>query len=523
MHGVRALRPLSPSVWASAFAGDPDLDFLLYLVDAGVHVLPVDRLPGAFVVPNHSSFVEKLSLAAPILREELDHAILVPAPAGCVSRFVHPMGTVPKGAGVRIIQDLSSPFGASINAEQRHWHRSWMSADSIMAMLQPGDYIAKTDISAYYRQLPVHPLHWPLLALQFEDMHVWDTRLPFGLRTAPEIADRVTAALVRRAAGVGCIARLAAVVDDFTVFHQDAGTCARDWRWLMGDMTSLGFPVHPSKSEGPAQEQKVLGIVWNSVAMTASLDATKLAQLKEKLAKFVGAKKCTKRELQSVLGHLYYASRVVFAGRVFTFHLAQLLRQSHARLPHHRIYLNAAAKSDLRWWLAHVDMCNGQQALLPAKPVCWRSFQTDASLTGGPGGQPCIGIWLEGAYVSLSRVQLLAMFSDVPCLGADINIWEFYCVVVACRLFGDYMSGQHWRVRTDNSSCEAWIMRGVRSSPLVAGWLRELMSLSLHLGFRLTAKHIAGALNVVADALSRCEWATFHTYLLHHKCTFSAS
>ena len=74
------------------------------------------------------------------------------------------------------------------------------------------------------------------------------------------------------------------------------------------------------------------------------------------------------------------------------------------------------------------------------------------------------------------------------------------------------MAGQHWRVRTDNVSCEAWIMRGVRQQPAVGEWLQELMSLSLVKQFRLTAKHIAGARNVVADALSRCHWDAFMEY-----------
>jgi hypothetical protein len=200
--------------------------------------------------------------------------------------------------------------------------------------------------------------------------------------------------------------------------------------------------------------------------------------------------------------------------------LAQLLRKAHRLKPHHRIYLNAGAKQDLQWWLDHVDACNGKQAILPAKPVLWRSFQTDASLTGGPGGQPCIGVWLDGAYFSLSHQRLCELFDDVPSASDNINIWEFYCVVVVCRLFGDYMAGKHWRVRTDNVSCEAWIMRGVRRLPEVAGWLQELMTLCLEKQFRLTAKHIEGARNVVADALSRCNWESFseflHTYKLLH-------
>jgi hypothetical protein len=226
----------------------------------------------------------------------------------------------------------------------------------------------------------------------------------------------------------------------------------------------------------------------------------------------IGHSKITKQDLQSVLGHLYYASRLVFAGRSFVFHLAALLRKHHRLQGHHRIYLNATAKADLQWWLDHIDLCNGKQALLPCKPVQWKQFQTDASLTGA-AGQPCIGIWLSGAYVSLSADDLSSMFTDVPPLSADINTWEFYAVVVACRLFPDYMAAGHWRVRSDNTTTVAWLMHGRCQSPQVAAWLREVMSLALQHGFRLTAKHIPGAANVIADALSRRQWNDFHGYL----------
>lgn len=513
---VRARRPLDPVVWRSAFAADPDLEFLMYLVEAGVHVLPVDRLPTPFWVRNHRSFQAVAPVATPIVWQEVADGCLVPAPAGCVSRFVHPLGAVPKGEGVRVIHDLSSPRGGSVNDLQRHWRRSWLCADAIMAMLRPGDWIAKTDVSAYYRHFPVHPAHWPLLACEVGGVKLWDTRLPFGLRSAPEVADRVTSALSRRAVTVGGVERLAAIVDDFTFFSQCPVKCGRDWRWFMEDCTALGLAMNQSKSSAPAQSQKVVGVVFDSVAMSASLDAGKVAALKARLVAFASKRKCTVLELQQLLGHLYYASRVVFAGRTFVFHLAALLRSAHGRAPHHRVHLPAAARGDVQWWLDHVDMCNGRQALLPHAPVLWRVFQTDASLTGAEG-LPCVGVWLHGAYVSLSAVDLCGMFTDIPSLEADINVWEMYAVVVACRLFAEYMAGQHWRVRTDNSSCEAWLMRGVRSSPLVAAWLAELMGLCLQHGFRLSAKHIPGAQNLVADALSRRNWVLFAACLQRHK------
>lgn len=516
VRDVRARRPLSVDVWRAAFATDPDWDFLEYLVDCGVHVLPVDRLPAPFRVRNHRSFVDAVALASPIVWQEVDDGCLVAAPSGCVSGFVHPLGAVPKGASVRVIHDLSCPKGGSVNDLQRHWRRSWLCADSIMALLQPGDWIAKTDVSAYYRHFPVHPAHWPLLACEVDGVQLWDTRLPFGLRTAPEVADRVTAALSRRAIAVGGVDRLAAIVDDFTFFSKCPARCAKDWSWFMSDCQRLGLTMNKDKSAPPAQRQKVVGVVFDSVEMSACLDADKVAALKERLLAFLGKRKCTVHELQRLLGHLYYASRVVFAGRAFVFHLSTLLRSAHGKAVHHHLHLPAPARADVRWWLDHVDMCNGRQAILPHAPVLWRVFQTDASLTGA-AGLPCIGVWLHGAYVSLSALDLERMFDDVPSVLADINIWEMFAVVVACRLFADYMAGHHWRVRTDNAACEAWLMHGVRQSSQVADWLAELMRTCLVHGFRLTAKHIPGAENQVADALSRRNWPAFWACLLRHK------
>ena len=78
-------------------------------------------------------------------------------------------------------------------------------------------------------------------------------------------------------------------------------------------------------------------------------------------------------------------------------------------------------------------MCNGKQANLPAKPVCWKNYQTDASMTGADG-MPCIGAWLWGGYFSLFYDDLVGMFADVPDVSADITVWEFYAVVVCCHL-----------------------------------------------------------------------------------------
>lgn len=84
---------------------------------------------------------------------------------------------------------------------------------------------------------------------------------------------------------------------------------------------------------------------------------------------------------------------------------------------------------------------NGAQQILPAVPVKWSEFQTDASLTGAVG-LPCVGVWLQGGLVSLGFNQLEHLFHNVPAVDAHISIWEMYAVVVCCRLYGDCLADQ---------------------------------------------------------------------------------
>jgi hypothetical protein len=67
--------------------------------------------------------------------------------------------------------------------------------------------------------------------------------------------------------------------------------------------------------------------------------------------------------------------------------------------------------------------------ILLAAPHLWKDFQADASTTGGPEGQPCVGVWIDGGHVSLCQQQLAGMFADTPAAEAHINTWElFVCI-----------------------------------------------------------------------------------------------
>ena len=110
----------------------------------------------------------------------------------------------------------------------------------------------------------------------------------------------------------------------------------------------LGVPLADEKQEGPTTKLTLLGIQIDTEEATLSLPPEKLLRLQQEVAKWVARKSCTRKELESLLGTLQFACRVIPAGRSFLRRMIPLL--SHASLAHHHIRLSKHFRSDLAWW-----------------------------------------------------------------------------------------------------------------------------------------------------------------------------
>ena len=82
--------------------------------------------------------------------------------------------------------------------------------------------------------------------------------------------------------------------------------------------------------------------------MELRLPQEKLVSLLHLIRTFEGKRKCTKKELLSLIGKLSFASKVIPSGRTFIRRLIDL--STTVNKLSHRISLNSAAREDLRWW-----------------------------------------------------------------------------------------------------------------------------------------------------------------------------
>jgi hypothetical protein len=243
------------------------------------------------------------------------------------------------------------------------------------------------------------------------------------------------------------------------------------------------------KSRGTCPGHGFFGVKIDCVSRVLSLPDDKLQKLKDLLLTWVGRQKATKKALQSIVGKLNWASRVVLGGRTFMRNLINLIPK--ARLSHHFVRLSSAARGDMLWWVKALNLFHGFSPFVEDVPLPSFEFATDAYELGGGG--PFKSDWF---YTSWSE--------DHPeMVGEHINLLELKTVLEASKRWGDQWAGLHVRVRSDNSATVASLNKGTSRSCGLLALVQEIFWLSVRFGFKISAAHIPGVSNTLADRISR--------------------
>jgi hypothetical protein len=82
-------------------------------------------------------------------------------------------------------------------------------------------------------------------------------------------------------------------------------------------------------------------------------------------------------------------------------------------------------------------------------------------------------------------------------------VLELKTVLESAKHWGSCWLCMHVQVRSDNMATVAAINKGTSRSEDLLSVIQEMFWLSVKLNFRLTASHIPGKINILADRLSR--------------------
>lgn len=416
-----------------------------------------------------------------------------------VSRF----GVIPKAelGSWRLILDLSSPEGQSVNdgINSESCSLSYVTVDdaakAIMAMGE-GAMLAKVDIKSAYRIIPVHSEDRPLLGMMWRGALYVDSALPFGLRSAPKIFNSVADVLEWRLRHLG-LQQIFHYLDDFLIVAPPHSCrCKEELQVLLRCFDKLGVPVAEQKMEGPTVCLTFLGIELDTVHMIRRLPAHKLRELQELVGEWLSRKSCKIKDLQSLVGKLQHACKVVRPGRTFLRRMFELLKGGARKQPW--IRLNSSFRSDLLWWHLFLESWNGVAMLenIPTQSVDIHLY-TDASGSFGCGaywGNHWFQLqWPEGLEEwSIARKELLP-------------------IVIASMVWGQQWQRHRVRVHCDNEAVVEVMRAGYSKEPYLMHLLRCIFFVTAAYEITMWPTHVPGIENRIADAISRNNMSIFHS------------
>ena len=364
-----------------------------------------------------------------------------------------------------------------------------------------GSMLAKIDIKSAFRNVPVHPADRHLLGMMWKGQLFIDTVLPFGLRSAPKIFNCIADALQWIAKSQG-VTYLEHFLDDYiTVGAPGSMECDSNLATLISLCTILNLPLAAEKKEGPTTCLAFLGIEVDTERLELRLPAEKLKRLQALLQKWITYKCCKKRDLESLVGYLHNASTIVQPGRTFTRRLIDLLKTARHRAAGSFTRLNTEARSDILWWHSFIAEWNGLSMMHQL-----HKKNPEIILTSDASGS-----WGCGAFWNTEwfQYQWSAYTADL-----QITTKELMPIVISAAIWGPQWSGKSVQCRCDNEAVVSILNSGTSKDPTVMGLMRCLHFFAAKFSLIVSAVHLPGVDNSLADALSRNNLPSFLSHCL---------
>ena len=122
------------------------------------------------------------------------------------------------------------------------------------------------------------------------------------------------------------------ILDDFLITEPPAPTapfnslCQVSISSMMLSFKNLNIPISAAKTEGHCKVIQFMGNILDSYAMEARLPEDKIQRIKTTFSEFRSKRSTTLQELQSLIGTLNFACKVICPGRTFLQRMISLTR-----------------------------------------------------------------------------------------------------------------------------------------------------------------------------------------------------
>ena len=308
--------------------------------------------------------------------------------------------------------------------------------------------------------------------------------MPFGLNIAPKVFTKLVAKVLRELRSRGV--QIAAYLDDWIVWASSPDECLAMAKITIEFLEELSFRMNVKKSRlVPAQSFQWLGLQWDLVSHKLSIPPQKRKAIAKLVRSFLKRSRASRRLQERVLGSLLFAAicdpllkvKLKSVNRVWRHRARPSFRDRVSTIPRR-------LKSMLTPFTTAASLSKSVPLCPPDPSVV---IHTDASLSGWGGHS-------EDRQVQGTWSPTFQSF--------HINVLEAMAVFLTLRKLSP-KQGSHIRLVLDSRVVQSCInRRGSRSAPINHVMI-ALFKLAVKKHWHLSATHLEGVRNVLADSLSR--------------------
>lgn len=353
--------------------------------------------------------------------------------------------------------------------------------------------IYSVDMYKAYRQLKICPLDYPLLGMYWKGFYFFDCNSPMGLRSASLFCQRTTLSFRYIHNSMGYF--LMVYLDDLTGCEEE-NKVYRAYDALICLMRDLKVRLSEDKICPPTTCAEVLGIWFDTILKIMAVTPQKIEETLRLLDVWRYKVFATKKEFQSLVGKLQFLAKCVRPGRVL---VSRLLNQMNKMDDFTLQEIEQEARLDLKWWYNFLPKFSGVSVLKTKD--CMLSgidLASDATLFAG-------GAWFSRPkgndrsyeYIHCQFPQFILEQTS------HISQRELLMVVVSLKMWGKWLKGLKFVVKSDNQASVVCLNSGRTKDAFMQACLREICYIAAIHNFEFRAVFIGTKHNVLPDLLSR--------------------
>ena len=220
------------------------------------------------------------------------------------------------------------------------------------------------------------------------------------------------------------------------------------------DLTNdLGLTISQKKLVSPSTQVTCLGVLIDTVNGTISIPPDKLRDVTDTVHQWLERDVASKRQLQFILGLLFYVHKYIKPAHIFLNRMLDLLRFAHRR---QKVMLTSDLKRDLRWFSKFLPMYG--VSLYDHRPIDV-TLELDTCLIGlgGRSGSFIYHLPIVKGYMNWTIVHL-----------------EMVNILLAVKLFKRQWTSKQVLIHCDNAAVMTVLRSGKTRDPYLGTCARNV-------------------------------------------------